>query len=283
VSEPRPRRRISKRSQSNQVPAPAAASADRAPAHGVIHAGDCIEVMSAWPDGCIDACITDPPYNMSRKKGLSWAFSTHVTMEQGWDRFAPDEYAEFTRRWLAEVCRVVRPNGNILVFGSFHNIYVIGYVLGTLLGRRILQQITWFKPNAQPNITARLPTESTEYVIWACNNPPGTATGWTFNYAESKQIGGGKQLRNMWPIPLTPRSERQNGSHPTQKPAALLERLLRLWTVTGDVVLDCFLGTGTTAVAAEQLGRRWVGIEKDPAYVAIAKARLAQLAAPRRE
>jgi site-specific DNA-methyltransferase (adenine-specific) len=246
-----------------------------APQANTIFAGDVLEIAPRWPDACFDACITDPPYNMSRRKGLKWAFSRHVTMEQGWDRFSPDDYFDFTRRWLGEVCRLVRTNGNILVFASFHNVYVIGFVLERVLSRRILQQITWFKPNAQPNITARLPTESTEYVIWACNNTPEAASHWTFNYAESKRIGGGKQLRNMWEIPCTPRSERSAGSHPAQKPVALLERILELWTAPGDRVLDAFLGTGTTAIAAARLGRQWVGIEKDPAYIAIARKRLA--------
>lgn len=233
--------------------------------------------MARWPDASIAACITDPPYNMSRRRGLAWAFSSHVTMEQQWDRFSHDEYFDFTRRWLEQVCRVVRPNGNILVFGSFHNIYLIGFVLEHVLGRRILQQITWFKPNAQPNITGRLPTESTEYIIWACNNTPELATRWTFNYRESKVIGGGKQLRNMWQFPCTPRSERRAGSHPTQKPVELLERIVRLWTEPGDLILDCFLGTGTTAVAAERLGRKWVGIEREPQYAEIARARIAEV------
>jgi site-specific DNA-methyltransferase (adenine-specific) len=196
-------------------------------------------------------------------------------MEQGWDRFAADEYVKFTHRWLAEVCRVVRPNGNILVFGSFHNIYVIGFVLEHLLNRRILQQITWFKPNAQPNITGRLPTESTEYILWACNNSPRRATRWTFDYPASKELNGGKQLRNMWPIPCTPRSERLAGAHPTQKPLELLERIVRLWSKPGDLVLDCFAGTGTTAAAAARLGRRWIGIEKEVEYAEIARRRVA--------
>ena len=241
---------------------------------GTIYPGDCVEVMRTWPDASFDACITDPPYNMSRRKGLKWAFSSHVTMDEQWDRFSNDDYLEFTRRWLLEVCRLVRANGNILVFGSFHNIYVIGFVLEHVLGRRILQQITWFKPNAQPNITGRLPTESTEYIIWACNNTPERAGKWTFDYARSKEIGGGKQLRNLWQIPCTPRSERRLGSHPSQKPVQLLERIVTLWTKPEDLILDCFLGTGTTAAAATQLGRRWVGIERDAGYIEIAKKRL---------
>jgi DNA modification methylase len=280
VSDLRPRRKAAKLSdQSEPDGAPDARTrGGSAPAAGVIQEGDAVETMRSWPDGCIDACIVDPPYNMSRRKGLGWAFSRHVTMEERWDAFGADEYVEFTRCWLAEVCRVVRPNGNILVFGSFHNIYVIGFVLSQMLERRILQQITWFKPNAQPNITARLPTESTEYIIWACNNPPARATGWTFDYAVSKEIGGGKQLRNMWPIACTPRSERLHGTHPTQKPLGLVERIVRLWTAPGDLILDCFVGTGTTALAAARLGRRWVGIEKDPDYVQVARKRLAEVA-----
>lgn len=211
---------------------------------------------------------------MSRRKGLGWAFSKHITMEEVWDAFGSDEYVAFTRQWLSEVCRVVRENGNILVFGSFHNIYLIGFVLEHMLNRRILQQVTWFKPNAQPNITGRLLTESTEYVIWACNNSTAEATKWVFNYAEAKAIGGGKQLRNMWSIPYTPASEKSHGAHPTQKPLDLLTRMLRIWTNPGEMVLDCFLGAGTTAVACEQLNRRWVGIEKENKYTEIARQRL---------
>jgi DNA modification methylase len=267
VAEPRARR-PPRRSE------PAAAG-ECAPPEREIILGDCIAVMRSWSGASIDACITDPPYNMSRRRGLAWAFSSHVTMEQNWDRFASDEYVKFTHVWLAEACRVVRPNGNLLVFGSFHNIYVIGFVLEHLLDRRILQQITWFKPNAQPNITGRLPTESTEYIIWACNNTPRRATGWTFDYAASKAMNGGKQLRNLWQIPCTPRSERSGGSHPTQKPLDLLDRIVTLWTRPDDLVLDCFAGTGTTAVAAARLGRRWIGIEKDAEYAALARKRVA--------
>jgi DNA modification methylase len=270
VAEPRARR-----APRRSVSAPASVCA---PPEREIIVGDCTAVMPSWREASIDACITDPPYNMSRRRGLGWAFSSHVTMEQQWDRFASDDYVKFTHRWLAEACRVVRPNGNLLVFGSFHNIYVIGFVLEHLLDRRILQQITWFKPNAQPNITGRLPTESTEYIIWACNNTPRRATGWRFDYAASKEMNGGKQLRNLWQIPCTPRSERAGGSHPTQKPLELLARIVTLWTRPHDLVLDCFAGTGTTAVAAARLGRRWIGIEKDAEYAALARRRIADAA-----
>lgn len=246
----------------------------QAPKPEKIYEADCIETMSSWPDGCIDCCITDPPYNMSKKKGLGWAFSNHVTMQSEWDIFSKDEYANFTHDWLKQACRVVKPNGNLLIFGSFHNIYLIGFVLQNLLDRRILQQVTWFKPNAQPNITGRLLTESTEFVIWAVNSTPEEAKKWTFNYEEAKGFNEGKQLRNMWSMPYTPASEKLLGTHPTQKPLALLTRMVRIWTRPEDLVLDCFLGTGTTAVASEALGRKWVGIEKDEKYAAITKKRL---------
>ncbi|HKV04148.1 MAG TPA: site-specific DNA-methyltransferase [Candidatus Acidoferrales bacterium] len=245
------------------------------PLPGRIYEADCLQELSSWPDASVDCCITDPPYNMSKKKGLGWAYSKHVTMQEKWDIFSKDEYASFTRDWLKSVCRVVKPNGNLLIFGSFHNIYLIGFVLQNLLERRILQQVTWFKPNAQPNITGRLLTESTEFVIWAVNAPPEEAKGWTFNYADAKLFNAGKQLRNMWTIPYTPASEKQLGTHPTQKPIALLMRMVKIWTRPEDVVLDCFLGTGTTAVACEALGRKWVGIEKDEKYVVITQRRLA--------
>jgi DNA modification methylase len=267
--------RLPRRAKAASSIAPDKSVTTSSPAPGVIYSGDCVAVMREWPDAIFDACITDPPYNMSRRKGLKWAFSAHVTMNELWDRFTNDEYFDFTRRWLTEASRLVRPNGNILVFGSFHNIYVIGFILEHVLGLRILQQITWFKPNAQPNITGRLPTESTEYIIWACNNTPEHAAKWTFDYAESKQINGGKQLRNLWSFPCTPRSERATGAHPSQKPAALLGRIVKLWTKPDDLILDCFLGTGTTSVAANALGRRWVGIEQDPAYIEIAEKRIA--------
>jgi site-specific DNA-methyltransferase (adenine-specific) len=245
---------------------------------GTIYVGDCLEVMRRWSESTIDCCLTDPPYNMSKKKGLGWAFSSHVTMQEQWDRFSNDDYYQFTVSWLEEVCRVVRPNGNILVFGSFHNIYLIGFILQFVLQRRLLQQITWFKPNAQPNITGRLLTESTEFFIWACNNTPEDAKKWVFNYDETKSIGGGKQLRNMWQIPYTPGSEKQHGSHPSQKPLDILSRMVRIWSNANDLVLDCFLGTGTTAVACEQLNRRWLGIERDSTYAEIAKKRLHNVA-----
>ena len=239
--------------------------------------GDCLDVMRGWPDACIDHCIADPPFNISRQRGLGWAFSSHVTMQETWDRFSPDEFYRFNLDWLTEVCRVLRPNGNLFVFGTYHNIYLLGFLLQQVLDRRINNSIVWYKPNAQPNITARTLTESTEQLVWAVNESPKRATRWTFDYWRAKELAGGRQMRNLWEIPVTPRSERRLGKHPSQKPLALLERLIEIGTAPGDLVLDPFGGAGTMALAAQRLGRRWILIESVPEYADLARRRLANL------
>jgi site-specific DNA-methyltransferase (adenine-specific) len=243
------------------------------PAMNHVYGGDALETMRGWEGGLFHACITDPPYNMSGRKGLSWAFSSHVTLEEKWDRFSSDEYEAFTRAWLTEVCRLTKVNGNIFIFGSYHNIYTIGAV-AQAMKLRVVNSIIWAKPNAQPNITCRMFTESTEQVLWLCNNTPEKAKNWTFNYSAMKELNGGKQMRNYWEIPLTPPRERVHGKHPSQKPLALLERLVMAGTHEGDRVLDCFLGSGTTALAAEIHKRYWVGIERDEAFCEVSRTRV---------
>ena len=242
--------------------------------------GDALEVMRSWPDGCVDHCIADPPFNMSKKRGLGWAFSSHVTMQEQWDQFGEDEFFQFNVEWLREVCRVVKPNGNILVFGTYHNIYQLGFILQSGLDRRLLNSIIWYKPNAQPNITARMLTESTEQLVWAVNGAAsgkGKATKWTFNYWEAKDINGGRQMRNYWEFPVTPKNERLHGKHPSQKPLALLERLVLVGTKPGDLLLDPFGGAGTLALAARKHARNFVLIESVEEYAALARTRLKHL------
>lgn len=249
------------------------------PQDNTLYAGDCLEIMQQWEDNCIDHCITDPPYNMSKKNGLGWAFSSHVTMSEEWDMYSRDEYLDFTRAWLREVCRVVKPNGNIFVFGSFHNIYDVGHIINEF-DLRVINSIVWFKSNAQPNITCRMLTESTEHVIWACNASKEEATGWVFNYEVAKRLNGGKQMRNMWRIPYPSRKERQFGRHPSQKPIDVIARIMLIATNPGDLVLDCFSGSGTTGLVAQGLGRRWVMIESNEEYNEIARQRLAHVSVP---
>mgnify|MGYP000309449841 CR=1 FL=1 len=249
------------------------------PKANTIYKGDCIEIMRTWGDDCIDHCIVDPPYNMSKKKGLGWSFSSHVTMNEKWDIFSRKGYLQFTKSWLSEVCRVVKPNGNIFVFGSFHNIYDLGYLINEM-DLKILNSIVWFKPNAQPNITCRMFTESTEHAIWACNAPKKKATGWVFNYDVAKKLNGGKQMRNMWSIPYPSAKERRFGKHPSQKAINVILRAILLLTNPGELILDCFAGTGTTGVVAQNFGRKWVMIDNNHEYIKIAKARLRNVKIP---
>jgi site-specific DNA-methyltransferase (adenine-specific) len=239
-----------------------------------LYEGDTLETMAQWEDNTFHACITDPPYNIaSNRKGLAWAFSSHVTIENEWDRFTPAQYEEFTAAWLKEVCRTVKENGNIFIFGSYHNIYTIG-AIAARMDLRMINSIIWTKPNAQPNITCRMLTESTEQVLWLCNNTNKKAKNWTFNYDTMKSLNGGKQMRNYWDIPLTPQRERVHGKHPSQKPLKLMERLTLCGTNQGDRVLDCFAGSGSTLLACDRLDRRWVGIERDAEYCGIAHHRI---------
>ena len=253
-----------------------------------IYTGNCLEVMRSWPDDCIDHCIADPPFGIasgrgrSSKSGLGWAFSSHVTMQEAWDQFSSeDEYFQFTLDWLREVCRVVKPNGNILVFGTYHSIYLLGFVLGHLLDRRILNSIIWFKPNAQPNITARMLAESTEQIIWSVNETPKRAKKWTFDYKAAKLINDQKQMRNfwngtelnVWNSPVVPASERRLGKHPAQKPRAIVDRLMQIYVARGDLVLDPFAGTGVVGLSAAAHRRGYVLIERESEYVRTANAR----------
>lgn len=243
------------------------------PANQII-SGDCLKILPTLPDGIIDCCITDPPFNMSKTKGLGWAFSSHVTMQEQWDIFSKDDYFQFTVDWIREVIRVLKTNGNLFIFGSFHCIFTIGFILQNLFDRRIISQIVWYKPNAQPNITCRMFTESTEFIVWAVNNESKKAKNWTFNYEVMKEMNSGKQMRNMWEIPLTPRSERKHGKHPSQKPLSVVSRILLAGTDENDLILDPFSGTATTAVVAEQYNRKWIMIEKDESYNQIAQMRI---------
>lgn len=239
--------------------------------------GDALKFLKRIPDQSMDACIVDPPYNMSKKRGLAWAFSTHVTMQEAWDQFSKDDYFNFSFDWIAQVCRVIKPNGNLLIFGSYHNIYTLGFILNEL-DRKVLNSIIWLKPNAQPNITCRMLTESTEQILWACNHSRKKAANWTFHYRLSKEYNEGKQLRNVWSIPLTPKSQRV-ANHPSQKPEKLLERLVLLFTEPGDWILDPFAGSGTTAVAAHKHQRNFIMIENQPAYFEGQKERFRRLGA----
>jgi len=248
--------------------------------------GDCLKVLKKLPDSSIDLVFADPPYNMSKKKGLGWKYSNHVTMQEEWDIFSKDDFLKFNREWIKECLRVLKHGGSLWISGSFHNIYQVGFILQEFHPDiKINNSIVWFKPNAQPNISCRFFTESTELLIWASKN--GKKTKWKFNYAWTKSDiedsinPKNKQTRNLWSIPLTPKKEKWAGAHPTQKPEELLRRIILSCTQEGDTVLDPFTGSGTTNAVAKTHGRNSIGIEKDPKYVKIANKRLSQTILPK--
>jgi site-specific DNA-methyltransferase (adenine-specific) len=242
--------------------------------------GDSLEKLKEIPDESVDLVFADPPYNMSKKNGLGWKFSKHVTMQETWDVFSKDDFFEFNIKWLTECFRVLKHGGSLWVSGSFHNIYELGFIIQNLPNIKINNSIVWFKPNAQPNITCRFFTESTEHLIWASKN--GNNKKWKFNYEITKdeiedEINPkGKQTRNVWVIPLTPPTEKWAGQHPTQKPIELLKRIIISCTDKGDTILDPFAGSGTTNLVALQNGRNSIGIEKEKKYVDLIKKRLSK-------
>jgi len=240
--------------------------------------GDCLEKMKDMPDESVDLIFADPPYNMSKKNGLGWKYSKHITMHEAWDMFKKDEFFEFNMKWMTECFRVLKHGGSFWVSGSFHNIYQLGHILSQIDDVKINNSIVWFKPNAQPNITCRFFTESTEHLIWASKN--GNGKKWIFNYDITKDYiydrlnPEGKQTRNVWAIPLTPRTEKWAGEHPTQKPIELLRRIIISTSKKGETVLDPFLGSGTTSFVAKMLRRNSIGIEKDEKWLPLIKKRM---------
>jgi len=241
--------------------------------------GDALKVLKKVPDESVDLVFADPPYNMSKKKGLGWAYSKHITMQEEWDMFSKDEFFKFNKEWIAECFRILKHGGSLWISGSFHNIYQIGFIIQELHpDTKINNSIVWFKPNAQPNISCRFFTESTEHLIWASKN--GDGKKWKFNYKWTKEgiedpiNPKDKQTRNVWNIPLTPKREKWAGVHPTQKPFELLKRIILCCTDKGDMVLDPFVGSGTTSAVAKYYGRNSIGIEKDKKNLSTIKKRL---------
>ena len=240
--------------------------------------GEALEELKKIPNDSIDLIVADPPYGLAKKKGMAWKYSKHITLEETWDLFSKDEFFQFNAKWIQECYRVLKHGGSFWICGSFHNIYQVGNIIQTMTDMKINNSIVWFKPNAQPNISCRMFTESCEHLIWATKN--GNGKRWTFNYEQTKsQIEDplnpkGKQTRNVWWIPVTPKQEKWAGAHPTQKPVELLRRIILACSRPGETVLDPFLGSGTTSVVAMSLGRNSIGIERDERYKSTIKKRM---------
>jgi modification methylase len=241
--------------------------------------GDCVAVMDKLPPASVDLVFADPPYNLQLEGALSRPDQSLVdAVDDEWDKFADfDEYDAFTKRWLVSARRVMKPNATIVVIGSYHNIFRVGAILQDL-GFWILNDIVWRKANPMPNFRGRRFTNAHETMIWAARGPD--AKAYTFNYEILKAGNDDCQARSDWFLPICTGAERLKDdegrkSHPTQKPEALLARLLLAASNAGDLVLDPFFGSGTTGAVARKLRRSFIGVERDPAYAAAARKRIA--------
>ncbi|MEI9986269.1 MAG: site-specific DNA-methyltransferase [Aliidongia sp.] len=244
-----------------------------------VQVGDCIEILRAMPTASVDMVFADPPYYLQLNNDLRRPNNSLVDgVDDDWDKF--DDFAaydRFTRGWIGEVKRVLKPEGSFWVIGSYHNIFRVGAIVQDL-GFWILNDIVWRKTNPMPNFRGRRFTNAHETLIWCAQGPNAK---YTFNYETMKALNEDLQMRSDWVIPLCGGPERLKvegrKAHPTQKPEALLHRVLMASTRAGDTVLDPFFGTGTTGAVARRLGRRFIGIERDETYAALARKRIAEV------
>lgn len=239
--------------------------------------GDSLELLSRWPDQSVDLIFADPPYRLSNG-GFSCQNGRRALVDKGgWDAARSfDEDHDFNVTWLRECQRVLKPSGTLWVSGTQHVIYSIGFALQGL-GYHLLNTVTWLKPNASPNLSCRYFTHSSEILIWA-SPAKLKPLRHTFNYKTMKEENGGKQMRDVWEIPVPPRSEKLLGKHPTQKPLRLMRRIIAASSNPGEVVLDPFAGSCSTGVASLELGRSFVGIEREDEFIELGSKRLAMAA-----
>jgi modification methylase len=247
---------------------------------GRIGIGDCVELISGLKDSSVDLVFADPPYNLQLVGQLLRPDDSHVAgVDDEWDKFSDfTDYDDFSRRWLAECRRVLKPSGTIWVIGSYHNVFRLGTSLQDL-GYWILNDVIWRKSNPMPNFRGRRFTNAHETLIWASHNKK---SRYTFNYASLKALNDDLQMRSDWMLPICTGKERlKDGegrkAHPTQKPEALLHRVILAASNPGDVVLDPFFGTGTTGAVSKRLGRTWIGMERDREYAKIAAERIGEV------
>jgi modification methylase len=241
--------------------------------------GDCVAAMDRLPEKSVDLVFADPPYNLQLNGDLHRPDQSKVdAVDDAWDQFDSfAAYDAFTRAWLLAARRVLKPNGTIWVIGSYHNIFRVGSTLQDL-GFWILNDIVWRKTNPMPNFRGRRFQNAHETLIWASRDQ--NAKSYTFNYDAMKAANDDVQMRSDWLFPICTGAERlknDNGDklHPTQKPEALLARVMLASTKPGDVVLDPFFGSGTTGAVAKRLGRHFVGIEREQDYIDAANERIA--------
>ena len=241
--------------------------------------GDCVELMDALPESSIDMVFADPPYNLQLGGELHRPNNSKVDgVDDAWDQFDGfAAYDTFTRDWLNAARRVLKPDGTLWVIGSYHNIYRVGAILQDI-GFWMLNDVIWRKTNPMPNFRGRRFTNAHETLLWCARSQN---SKYQFNYDAMKALNDDLQMRSDWLLPLCTGAERlkKNGkkAHPTQKPESLLYRVVLSSTEVGDVVLDPFFGSGTTGAVAKQLGRNYIGLERDPDYAKLAGKRLARI------
>lgn len=257
------------------------------PINNIIN-GECISEMKKLPDSSIDLIIADPPYNLS--KGGEWKWDNSVELHgmggnwnkvmQEWDNFTLESYMTFSKAWLAEAKRIIKPTGSMWIFGTYHNIGVIN-VICQMLGIEIINEVIWYKRNAFPNLAGRRLTASHETILWC--NKGGKKREYYFDYEYSRKGDfsydalktPGKQMRTVWDISNNKEKfELMYGKHPTQKPIRILKRMIKLASREGDIILTPFSGAGSECVAAKMTGRKYIGIELDNTYCKIATNRL---------
>ena len=246
----------------------------------IIH-GDCLDELKRFPDAVFDLIFADPPYNLQlpkNRKLIREDGSEVVPVNDAWDFFESyEDYDNFTLGWLKECQRILKPTGTIWVMGMYHNIFRVGKIMQDL-GYWFLNDVIWVKTDAMPNFNGRRFTNNHETLIWAVKDK--NCKNYTFNYEILKKMNGGEQMKDTdWVFGLCRGQERlkdANGikAHPTQKPLKLIQQVLLTASKKGDLVLDPFMGSGTTAFVAEALGRKWVGIEKEKKYIELANNRL---------
>jgi site-specific DNA-methyltransferase (adenine-specific) len=249
-----------------------------------IKLGDCIAGMKKLEAGSVSLVFADPPYNLSASKLVnkkSFTGGAFHKVNEKWDQFSDDDYAKFSDAWIGESHRVLKDSGAIYICASHHNLAQMMVSLAHW-GFQVKNILVWEKPNAMPNMTRRTYTHSTELIVWAVKGK-----GWTFNHADLKAVnpdkqidGSPKMLRDVWRLPVVQGAERLRGEegralHPTQKPEALVERCVLASSNKGELVIDPFSGSGTTAVICARLGREFIGFEMDQAYLTASKKRVA--------
>ncbi|AQW20952.1 site-specific DNA-methyltransferase [Lentilactobacillus curieae] len=231
--------------------------------------GDSFDYLKKLPDKSIDLIVTDPPYFLSNG-GFSNSGGKKVSVNKGsWDDPNLVDSEQFYSSFLEESFRVLKDNGTLWIFGTMHNIYTIGYLLPKL-GFKILNNVTWQKSNPAPNLSRRMFTHSTETILWAKKQ----GGKQLFNYDEMRAINGGKQMKDVWTTSTISKLEKRFGKHPTQKPLSLMLRILKASANTNMIILDPFVGSGTTAVAGKMLGMKVIGVDESESYLSIAKNRV---------